>query len=95
MPSHLQGQQPATTTGSVVSSSNATNVSAAATGVNTGITSIVPTTSNEKPITPTNNSTNTPPPSVLPPNGSSENNPMNTLDEQTASSGDLINKDRS
>ncbi|CAF1261887.1 unnamed protein product [Rotaria sordida] len=98
IPAHMHGQQPVTTTtttsGNVVSSTNSTTSinNASATGINTtGAINI-----NEKSITPTNHSTNTPPPSVLPTtnmNGPDENN----LDEQTTAttSSDLINKDRS
>ncbi|CAF1156663.1 unnamed protein product [Rotaria sordida] len=98
IPAHMHGQQPVTTTtttsGNVVSSTNSTTSinNASATGINTTGTINI----NEKSITPTNHSTNTPPPSVLPTtnmNGPDENN----LDEQTTAttSSDLINKDRS
>ncbi|CAF3290242.1 unnamed protein product [Rotaria socialis] len=93
--SHLQGQQAVSTGGNAASSTSSTAANAAATGVNTAGTSAITPNANEKPITPTNNATNTPPPSVLPTNGSGENNPMNTIDEQTATSGDSLNKDRS
>jgi hypothetical protein len=106
IPAHMQGQQ--TVAASVVSSSaNTTAANASATGVSTTGTSVTATTSgNEKSLTPTNNSNNTPPPSVAPGagasttttnvNGPGENDGMNSLDEQTAtSSGDSINKDRS
>ncbi|CAF1113165.1 unnamed protein product [Rotaria sp. Silwood1] len=89
IPAHLHGQQTVTTSGNVISSTNSTPINASATGVNTTGTSNV----NEKSITPTNHTTNTPPPSVLPTtnmNGPDEDN----LDEQTTS-GDSLNKDRS
>ncbi len=57
---------------------------------------------NDKPITTTNRSNNSPPSSVVPAattttsvNGPSESDAMNSLDEQTATGGDSINKDRS
>jgi glycogen synthase kinase 3 beta len=96
IPSHMHGQQTVAASSSGVSSSNSTTMNASAAGVSsTGASNV-----NEKPITPTNHSTNTPPPSVLPSvptniNGPGENDTMNSLDEQTATSGDSLNKDRS
>jgi len=92
IPPHMQGQQ--TVAASTVSSSSSipTTINASATGTTS--------TTNEKPVTPTNRLNNTPPPSVAPAtttnlNGPGENDGMNSLDEQTGTSGDLINKDRS
>jgi serine/threonine protein kinase len=98
IPAHMQGQQQTVGASSVAgSSTNSTAVNASATGVQ----SVTTSTGNEKPLTPTNHSSNTPPPSVLPTGTTNdatapgENDAMNSLDEQTAASGDLINKDHS
>ena len=96
----MQGQQTVAASSAGGSAANSTAGNASATGVSTsGATSM----GNEKPLTPTNRSNNTPPPpaSVVSTiaatnvNGPGENDAMNSLDEQTATSGDLINKDRS
>ena len=94
----MQGQQQTVGASSVAgSSTNSTAVNASATGVQ----SVTTSAGNEKPLTPTNHSSNTPPPSVLPTGTTTdatapgENDAMNSLDEQTAASGDSINKDHS
>lgn len=92
----MQGQQSISASSTNVTSSNSTTINASATGVSTAGTSHV----NEKSITPTNLSNNTPPPSVLPAttaniNGPGENDTMHSLDEQTPTSGDSANKDHS
>jgi hypothetical protein len=95
IPAHMQGQQTVAAS-AVGSSSSSTIVNASATGVSTTATTNI----NEKPITPTNRSDNTPPPSVAAPaatttvNGPGESDAMNSLDDQTTTSGDSINKDR-
>jgi len=93
IPAHTQGQQ------STASASNATASSShsIATSTSTTGTSVSAATGNEKPLTPSNRATDTPPPSVLPPdaNEPGENEAMHSLDEQTATSGDSMNKDRS
>jgi hypothetical protein len=101
----MQGQQTVAANSVVGSSTNSTGINASATVVNTTGTSVTATTTsgNEKSVTPTNRSNNTPPPSgaaasattnnINGPSG--ENDAMNSLDEQTATSGDSINKDRS
>jgi len=103
IPPHMQGQQTVAASSVTGTSTNSTAVNASATGVNTIGTSVTTTTGNDKPLTP-NRSNNTPPPSVAPAaasgptnnvNGPGENDAMNSLDEQTATSGDSINKDRS
>jgi hypothetical protein len=91
----MQGQQTVAANTVSGSSSIPTTINASATGTS-GTTS----NTNEKPLTPINRSNNTPPPSVAPAtttnvNGPGENDAMNSLDEQTGTSGDLINKDRS
>lgn len=87
----MQGQQPVAGSSAVGASSNSTAVNASATGVSTS--------GNEKTVTPTNRSNVTPPPTVVPTttntNGPGENDAMHSLDEQTAISGDSMNKDRS
>ncbi|UJR14852.1 hypothetical protein I4U23_001837 [Adineta vaga] len=106
VPAHMQGQQ--TVTGSNIngSSSNQTTTNASAMSSNSTGATATASSSNEKPITP---STSTPPPSVVPTigalgstpppltnvNGPGENDVMNSLDEQAATGGDSINKDRS
>jgi len=105
IPAHMQGQQTVAASSVAGSSSNSTTINASATGVNATGTSITATSGNEKSLTPTNPSSNTPPSSVVPAatasaittnvNGPGENDAMNSLDEQTATSGDSINKDRS
>ena len=97
IPAHIQGQQTVAASSVAGSSTNSTTANASATGVNTAVTT--PST-NEKSTTPTNRSNNSPPSSVPPTtstnvNGPGENDSMNNLDEQTATSGDSINKDRS
>jgi hypothetical protein len=65
-------------------------------------------TGQEKPMVTTNRSNNSPPSSVVPDavtgtatatianvHGSSENDPMHSVDDPTATSGDSINKERS
>jgi serine/threonine protein kinase len=98
IPAHMQGQQQTVGASSIAgSSTNSTAVNTSATGVQ----SITTSTGNEKPLTPTNHLSNTPPPSVLPTGTTNdatapgENDAMNSLDEQTAASGDSINKDHS
>lgn len=84
----MQGQQPVAGSSAVGTSANTTAVNASATGVST----------NEKSATPTNRSNTTPPPLAVPTtntNGPGENDAMHSLDEQTAISGDSMNKDRS
>ncbi len=102
IPPHMQGQQSAAASSVAGSSTNSTAVNASATGVSTMGTSATTASTNEKPITPTNRSNTTPPPSVAPAttttanmNGPGDNDAMHSLDEQTATSGDSINKDRS
>jgi hypothetical protein len=104
IPAHIQGQQTVAASSVTGSSANSTTVNASATGVSTTGTSATTPSANEKSITPTNRSDNTPPPSVQPTasgitstnvNRPAENDAMNNLDEQTATSGDSINKDRS
>jgi len=101
IPTHMQGQQTVAASGGGGSSTNSTTVNSSATGVSTAGTSNV----NEKPITPTNHSNNSPPSSIVPGatasastiniNGPGESDAMNSLDEHPATSGDSINKDRS
>jgi glycogen synthase kinase 3 beta len=103
LPAHLTGQQTVAASSVASSSSNSITANASATGVSTTGPSVTTSSGNEKSVTPTNNSNNTPPPSVVPTvassttnvNGPGENDAMNSLDEQTATSGDSINKDRS
>jgi hypothetical protein len=105
IPAHMQGRQTVAASSVASSSTNSIAVNPSATGVNTNVTSVIGTTANEKPLTPTNHLNNTTPPSVVPIgaatgttndiNGPGENDAMNSLDEQTATSGDSINKDRS
>ena len=86
----MQGQQPVAGSSAVGASSSTTAVNASATGVSTS--------GNEKTVAPTNRSNTTPPPTVVPAtntNGPGENDAMHSLDEQTAISGDSMNKDRS
>ena len=94
----MQGQQ-SIAASNVGNSSTSTGINA--TGTSSSSTTTTTTTGNEKSLTPTNNSNNTPPSSVVPGaattniNGPEENDAMNSLDEQPATSGDSINKDRS
>jgi serine/threonine protein kinase len=97
IPAHMQGQQTVAASGT---STNST-VNPSATG-----TSVTTPTSNDKPITTTtiNRSNNSPPPSIalgassittINVNGPSESDAITTLDEQTTTGGDSINKDHS
>jgi hypothetical protein len=102
IPPHMQGQQTVAAS-SGASSNSAVNASATGTGGNgnTAGTSATTPSTNDKPLTSTNQSSNTPPSSVVPAaastivNEPSESDAMNSLDEQTATGGDSINKDRS
>ncbi len=94
----MQGQQ--TVAASGISTNSTVNPSATGTSVTTP-------TSNDKPITTTtttNRSNNSPPPSIalgassittINVNGPSESDAITTLDEQTTTGGDSINKDHS
>ncbi|CAF0817221.1 unnamed protein product [Adineta steineri] len=102
IPPHMQGQQTVAASSIAGSSSNLAATNASATGGNTTGVSVTTSSINEKSITPSNN---TPPSSVVPTvaasgitatnlNGPGENDAMSSLDEQTTTSGDSINKDR-
>ena len=108
LPAHMQGQQAAAAAAS--SSSNlAGAANASATGGNTTGSSAATAAVHEKPITAatttaTNRSNNSPPLSVVPDavaaaatgnvHGPGESDAMNSLDDTTTASGDLISKDR-
>jgi glycogen synthase kinase 3 beta len=105
IPAHMQGQQTVATgaTASGIASSSTVNASATGTS-NTAGTSVTTTTSNDKPVTTTaanNRANNSSPPSLVPAaaaltvNGPGEGDALNSLDEQTTTGGDSINKDHS
>jgi hypothetical protein len=103
----MQGQQTVATgaTASGIASNSTVNASATGTSNPAGTSVTTITTINDKPaaaattIT-TNRSNNSPPPSLVPAaattvNGPGESDALNSLDEQTTTGGDSINKDHS
>ena len=100
----MSGQQQ-TVAASGTTSSNATvHSSTAHTGVDAGNesaagASVTTPSSHDKPIASSDRSNNSPPVSMIPTgagvNGPVESDPMNSVDDQTATGGDAMNKDRS
>jgi serine/threonine protein kinase len=109
IPAHMQGQQTVAASGGGGGTSSNSTVNASVTGtggVNSSTTGALVTTpiSNDKPVTTTNRSNNSPPSSIVPAassiattnvNGPGESDAIGSLDEQTNTGGDSINKDHS
>ncbi|CAF1668876.1 unnamed protein product [Adineta ricciae] len=108
IPAHMQGQQGVATASGTSSSSTAiatTTPSGSGNGSATGASVTTLSSSNDKPLTPSNRSNNSPPSSTVAAgassatttsvNGPNESDAMNSLDEQTATGGDSNTKDHS
>jgi glycogen synthase kinase 3 beta len=107
IPAHLQGQQQQQSTSSqqqpTVTASGSSSTSTTVNTASTTGTTVSTPGGNDKTVASTGRSNNSPPPSVVPAatsaggtsvNGPGESDAMNSLDEQTATGGDTINKDR-
>ncbi|CAF0877601.1 unnamed protein product [Adineta ricciae] len=108
IPAHMQGQQGLATASGTSSNSTAiatTTPSGSGNGSATRASVTTPSSSNDKPLTPSNRSNNSPPSSTVAAgassaattsvNGPNESDTMNSLDEQPATGGDSNTKDHS